>query len=125
METPYSDSNPEQSGDPTMRRVMDEYAQATGNPALYKEARKRVKARLGFYSHLATYLFVNTLLIGIWLVTSFSIGHFYYPWFIWPLFGWGIGVVANFFSVFVAGHGLEDRLIAQEMYKMNNSSSYR
>jgi len=53
-------------------------------------AKKRAGVWLGFYIHLAAYIAVNALLVAINLVRS--------PdrlWFGWPLFGWGIGVVAH------------------------------
>ena len=53
-------------------------------------ARKRVEARNGFVIHVALYALVNAGLVVIWLVTGRG-----YPWFIWPLFGWGIGVLAH------------------------------
>ncbi len=40
--------------------------------------------------HVALYALVNAGLVVIWLVTGRG-----YPWFIWPLFGWGIGVLAH------------------------------
>jgi hypothetical protein len=38
--------------------------------------------------HLAAYVAVNLLLIGIWAATG---GGYFWP--IWPLLGWGVGVV--------------------------------
>jgi len=51
---------------------------------------KAAKVRRGFYIHLAVYLAVNALLSGLNLATG--------PdrlWCPWPLFGWGIGVLAH------------------------------
>jgi len=44
----------------------------------------------GFFIHLLTYLLVNTGLIVINLLTAPS-----YYWFVWPLMGWGIGLVSD------------------------------
>jgi len=66
--------------------------------AMYERARKRVEEIKGFYTHLATYVLVNLGLIVINFVAS--------PrelWFFWPLFGWGIGVLAHAGSVFGPG----------------------
>ena len=66
--------------------------------ALYERAKKRVEEIKGFYAHLMTYVLVNLALIVLNMVTS--------PrdlWFFWPLFGWGIGVVAHAASVFGPG----------------------
>lgn len=65
------------------------------------EARRRVRLKRGFYSHLVTYLIVNTFLVLIW---AFPAGRGY-PWPLWVLGGWGIGVVSNFVHVFVFSSG--------------------
>lgn len=67
------------------------------NEKAYRRAEKRVKQVKGFYSHLFTYIVVNSGLIILNLAT--------YPkhlWFFWPLLGWGIGVVCQGISVFNA-----------------------
>ena len=51
-----------------------------------KLARKRVEERVGFLAHVAVYVLVNTGIIITWRLTGAS-----YPWFIWPLVGWGAG----------------------------------
>ena len=65
--------------------------------AIYEEAKKRVKAKKDFYVHLVFYVCVNIFLIIIW---AFPAGGGF-PWFIFPLGGWGIGLVIHFLSVFV------------------------
>jgi 2TM domain len=63
--------------------------------ALYNRARARVEARLGFYRHAIIYVLVNLLLLFINLSESPE-----YLWVKWPVFGWGIGVVAHGLGVF-------------------------
>ena len=58
-------------------------------------ATKRVKARRELYAHLVTYLAVNTFLVVIWFATGAG---FFWPLFI--IFGWGIGLVLNAWSVY-------------------------
>jgi len=53
------------------------------------------KARRGFSIHLAAYLAVNALLVGVNLATSPK-----YLWFVWPLLGWGVGLLAHAFATF-------------------------
>jgi hypothetical protein len=67
----------------------------------YRMAEKRVKEKVGFYWHLASYLVVNGFLVAIYLLTSMANGDFYYPWPIWPMLGWGIGLLLHFLGVFV------------------------
>ena len=84
------------------------------NQEAYQRAKKRVKAKLGFYIHLAIYMFVNTAIIVINMSTSPE-----YFWFIWPLLGWGIGVFFHGMEVFVfsGGSSVMERMIEKEMKK--------
>lgn len=86
----------------------------------YRLAQRRVKDRMGFYWHLATYVIVNGFLITIYLLTSLASGGLYYPWFIWPLAGWGIGLLLNFLGVFVLVEtpASQQQKIAREMEQM-------
>ncbi len=63
---------------------------------IYEQARKRVEEKRGFFSHLAAYVIVNIILFLIWYFTDSD-----FPWFIFPLGGWGIGVLFHFLGVFV------------------------
>jgi hypothetical protein len=82
--------------------------------ARYQEARKRVEEMKGFYLHLASYLFVNAALVVINLLTSPE-----YLWFIWPLIGWGIGLIVHAFTVFggLWGKTWEEKKIKEIMEK--------
>jgi hypothetical protein len=86
------------------------------NHEAYQRAKKRVEAKMGFYIHLAVYIGVNILLIIINLITSPQ-----YLWFIWPLFGWGIGVFFHGISIFVFSgrkfKGIKERMIEKEIKK--------
>ncbi len=52
--------------------------------------------RLGFRIHLAVYLAVQALLVATWGLTSNFDGGLPFPWFIFPLLGWGIGLAAHY-----------------------------
>lgn len=61
----------------------------------YLKAKKKVEEIKGFYASLTAYIVVNTVLIIINIATS--------PdkiWFIWPLLGWGMGVLFHGMKVF-------------------------
>lgn len=60
--------------------------------------------RLGFRVHLMSYVVVQLMLVATWWLTSN--GGEVMPWFVFPLFGWGIGVVAHY----VVTRGARDRL---------------
>ena len=64
---------------------------------LYREARKRVEAKKGFFVHLTVYIIVNIMLVLIW---AFPAGGGF-PWFVFPLGGWGIGILFHFLGTFV------------------------
>jgi hypothetical protein len=71
---------------------------------ILRRAEKRVEAKLGFYIHLGVYILVNGIMVAVNLMTSPET-----YWFIWPLIGWGIGVLFHGLSVFVFGDGLAIR----------------
>jgi fatty acid desaturase len=64
---------------------------------IYEEARLRVKAKQDFYRHLTAWAIVNIMLIVIWALTNLG----GYPWFLWPLCFWGIGVLSHYLRTFV------------------------
>jgi hypothetical protein len=80
----------------------------------YQEAKKRVEEIKGFYYHLVSYILVNSALAVINLVTSPE-----YLWFIWPIIGWGVGLVIHAFNVFSGfwGKSWEERKIKEIMEK--------
>src|SRR5919201_1497980 len=53
-------------------------------------ADRALGARQAFYRHLASYLSVNAMLVGIW---AFSGRGYFWP--IWPIMGWGVAVVGQ------------------------------
>lgn len=80
----------------------------------YQEAKKRVEEIKSFYFHLISYLLVNGALIVINLLTSPD-----YLWFIWPIIGWGVGLIIHAVSVFSGfwGKAWEERKIKEFMEK--------
>lgn len=80
----------------------------------YERAQKRVKEMKGFYGNLTSYCIVIPVLIIINLTTS--------PndiWFLFPMLGWGIGIVAHGMSVFAIGKSWEEKKIRQILEKQN------
>ena len=63
---------------------------------LYEAARKRVEEKKGFFIHFAVYICVNIFLVIIWAATGDG-----FPWFVFPLGGWGIGILFHFLGTFV------------------------
>lgn len=65
---------------------MDDFARAAFREA---EAKEIIRRRI-FLLHLSIYLATNVSLIIIWALTGAG-----YPWFVFPILGWGIGLVAH------------------------------
>src|SRR5690606_1264646 len=57
-------------------------------------AQKRLKKKRDLYAHIATYVVVNTFLIFIYFITR-DADDSGLPWFIWPLAGWGVGLLID------------------------------
>lgn len=61
----------------------------------YKKAKKRVKAKKGFFSHLTAYFIVIGFLFLMNMATWDG-----ELWFIFPMMGWGIGIAFHYVGVF-------------------------
>ena len=87
---------------------------STRETELRERAIKRLKKRHDFYGHVLVYLLVNAFFVVIWAVTI--PGGFFWP--IFPMVGWGIGVVMNAWDVYFAeDFGEED--IDREMQRLS------
>ena len=86
----------------------------------YLRAQKKVKAIVGFYWHLASYVIVNLFLII--LITSSGVRLFSFGTFSTAIF-WGIGLAFHFMGVFgpsfFFGKNWEERKIKEIMDKDN------
>ena len=58
---------------------------------LHAEALRRLEKKRDFRGHLLAYTLVNALLWAIWGVV-FSVTGTWFPWPLFALFGWGIGL---------------------------------
>ena len=84
------------------------------NQERIEEARKIARNKVGFIRHFLIYIVVIAFLALINNVTYSG-----YQWWLWPALGWGIGVVLNFFSVYLfQGKALEERIMKSELDKM-------
>jgi len=63
---------------------------------LRDKAVRQLKKKRDFRGHLLVYILVNTFLVVIWLLTDPS-GFF---WPVFPIVGWGIGVIMNAWDVY-------------------------
>jgi len=79
---------------------------------LRERAVKRLKKRRDFYTHLLVYLLVNGFIVGIWAVTGSG---FFWP--IFPMVGWGVGLVMNGWEAF-RDEDFSEEQIQQEMARI-------
>ena len=78
---------------------------------LRKEALLRLRKKREFGAHLISYIMVNTLLVVVWGVTGAG---FFWPLF--PLMGWGIGLVFHAWDTF--GRPPTEEGIRREMERL-------
>lgn len=69
---------------------------ATATAEEVARARKKAQARYDFRWSFVIYVLVNAFLVGVWYFGS--IGFF---WPIFPIFGWGIGIAAEYYTAYV------------------------
>jgi hypothetical protein len=79
---------------------------------LWKIARQRAEFKKSLYS----YIIVNAFLWGIWWFTiGKDAGFNGYPWPIWVMLGWGIGLAFQYFKAY---NGDKETLAQQEYEKL-------
>lgn len=82
---------------------------------LRERAIRRLKKRRDFRAHLLMYVLVNAFLVVIWAMVTPDV--FFWP--IFPIAGWGIGVVANAYDVYIAEDVTEEQ-IQREMQHLEH-----
>ncbi len=76
---------------------------------IVRKSRNRVRSKVGFVWHFAVFVAVNIAMAAINRTYSPD-----YLWFIWPLAGWGAGLLAHAMAVFLFT-GTTDTMVAQEI----------
>jgi serine/threonine protein kinase len=73
-----------------------------------RKVEKRLKARREIASHIMIYLGVNTMLLLMW--ATFAGGIRSFPWPLFPIFFWGIGVISQIGDYYTKyGQGAQNR----------------
>ncbi|MGD9960141.1 2TM domain-containing protein [Nocardioides sp.] len=93
---------------------MSSELSTTTAEGLRERAVKRLKKKHDFHVHLVIYLMVNALLVAVWAMTSTG---FFWP--IFPMVGWGVGVVANAWDAYGRDVPTESQ-IRREMEKLDD-----
>ena len=91
---------------------MDDFARA----AFREREARRILRRRAFWVHASIYLATNIALVAVWVIVGGG-----YPWFLFPILGWGIGLAAHGVTVYMDGEGLRDRMIQEELEKLRKS----
>lgn len=79
-------------------------------------AEQNAKLKVEFRIHLATYIAVNALLTAINLILTPE-----YIWVIWPVLGWGVGLLVHAINVQTSTNSiLKERMIEKELEKQKN-----
>ena len=92
-------------------------ATAPDETALREEAIQRLKKKRDFRTHLRAYLLVNGFLWLVWGVVYAAADGPWFPWPVFPLFGWGIGLAFHAWDVY-ARDGLSEQAIAGEVARL-------
>jgi hypothetical protein len=83
----------------------------------YHKAKKKVKAKKGFYMHFGSFCATTLFLFTINFLTSPN-----FWWFLFPTLGWGIGIVSHYIAVFgiagPSGEDWEEQELEKEMRKI-------
>ncbi len=87
---------------------------------LRAQAMRNLRRKAEFRTHLVVYALVNLLLVVIWFVTSLGAGAGWFPWFVFPMFGWGIGLGVHGWTAYRGDELSEDR-IREEMKRITGS----
>ena len=84
-------------------------------------AHQNAKLKVEFKIHLITYIAVNALLAAINLILTPD-----YIWVIWPVLGWGIGLIVHAINVHVATNSsFKERMIEKELEKQEKQTSMK
>jgi hypothetical protein len=75
--------------------AMTNAAAPTDQPGLRDQAITRLKKKSELHVHLLTYVLVNAFLLTIWALTGAG---FFWP--VFPIAGWGIGLVFHAWDVY-------------------------
>jgi hypothetical protein len=92
--------------------------ETSGQDPLRERAVKRLKKRRDFAGHLLVYALVNSFLVLIWALTND--GGFFWP--VFPIVGWGIGVVMNAWDVY-RNDELDEEAIRREVERIRTHTA--
>jgi 2TM domain len=87
----------------------------TRDDTVRDRALRRLKKRRDFHAHLLVYAMVNAAIVTVWFVAT--PGGFFWP--VFPMLGWGIGLVMNAWDVYHA-EDFTDEEIEREIARLRS-----
>lgn len=90
---------------------------------IYERAKKKVNAKKGFFVHFTCYAIFTIFLFTLNMRTSPE-----FWWSLFPILGWGMGVVGHYTNVFglpFAGGDWEEKELEKEMKKLEKRAGYQ
>jgi len=80
-------------------------------------AARRVRRKMGFYTHAVVFIVVNLALVAVNGLTGEP------RWAHFPLFGWGLGLAIHGLVTFLSlqGEGLRRNMLAREIEQLRRS----
>ena len=95
----------------------EKMAVETAEDEIKARAEKRVRERIHLLQHIGAYVVINVFLVVVWALSGAG-----YPWFLWVIAGWGIGLVSNIIAYFSGARGTaaRDRMVEKEMKRIKN-----
>jgi 2TM domain len=87
---------------------------------LRKEALRRLKKKRDFRTHLLAYLLVNSFLWLVWGVVYAAADGPWFPWPLFPLAGWAIGLVFHAWDVY-GRKPFSDAAVEREVARLRTS----
>ena len=86
------------------------------NQIAEQTAEQNAKLKVEFRIHLVTFIAVNAILAAINLILTPE-----YLWVIWPVLGWGIGLIVHAINVHASTNSsFKERMIEKELEKQKN-----
>ena len=83
-----------------------------------RELWRIAKKRVGFKRHLATYIIINAMFWLLWVFTEMKDEEkSSFPWPVWPMLGWGIGLAFSYLDAYVFTKG---DAVEREYEKLKN-----
>jgi 2TM domain len=82
--------------------MTDAFERATERAEAARRRRRRERSARGlckgFQIHATVFVVVQIVIVAVW-VLQWQTGGTGYPWFIYPLLAWGVGLAAHYIAV--------------------------